>query len=1387
MASEVGQAYITIMPSARGFGSSLQRQIGGEVATAGAAAGRKSGDVAGRRFSSSFGSRVRSLVGPALGGALAYGAARVVKESVNLEASFSKTMNRVAASTGAPRKELEGLSQLALKLGGDTVFSANEASDAMLELAKGGLTSAQIRAGSLADTLTLAAAGDLELADAAKTTVQSMGAFNLAATDTKRVASALAGAANASAADVSDLTQALSQVGTEANSTGLSIEETTAALAAFSNAGIAGSDAGTSLKTFLTRIVPSTDKAQEAMASYGLVTYDAAKATKILAQDGIDAASKSYEDVYNAVSKYLVQQGVAEEGTVKLADATDDYLVATGIMRSDFQKANGEFKDLASIAGTLQEAFKGLSASEKSAALTTIFGSDARRAANVLIDEGEAGVRGYTRATSDLKAAEKMAGSAMKGTAGALERLSGATETAQLKIGRGLAPTVQRTADGLSAFLDTAPLERWARNFGLAAEDVWTEVRPLGRDLLELGETAWPTFVESAKLGRDVLKTMLPLVRGVVQAFNSLPDDVQRMIVVGWMANRMLRMPMAAGAVAGGTALLRGGAAAGGAIAGGAAARTAAAGAGAGLGARAATMARSLARRGGYTLLAERTATVGFDIFKSLDDVDKLQGALAETDDTAEGLRRRFHLIGGALAESNIGRYAEETGIDIDKLAWSMARFGTKGDYVKEVIGRLAKEGGFDKLNQHLNEANWFNATDAFTRTGSTLEDFNNVLDESGTSSRRQRQRMQEATAAGEAYWQQMVNKCIPATGALAEEFGLSSGKARVLHEQLQFSAEKGAWSAKSLRALAKSLGLNREETQRLIVTYGSLEDSQALAFKTARAHENGLGKMAGTLGLNATKANRLTEKILDQEAANRLAKGESQLHERQLRKVAERMGLTREQTQRLIDKYRDVPKDLRTTAWFDDVKAREDIREFRTYADGQFKELGNSTYAILVKGQSGHGRLFEADGGIVRYFAHGGVEKHVAQIARKGVTRVWNEPETGGELYAPLAPSKRPRSRRILEQGAQLMGGRVEWYADGGIGGRFNTKVRTDFSELRQVVRETVRALRFTGGAFPHDYTRVGFRGVTLDKRTALMVRAAETLLGGQRFDMTQGSYNAGGVAASGGTHDGGGAFDADSPFSRAAIIALRKVGFAAWRRYPNQGPWGTHIHSIDPLNRMLSAAARSQAVSFRAGGDGLGGSDYEPRPAVLGNVLGGGGVAGQGAKAIVREMAAHRGWGGAQWRALHELVRRESSWNPNAANPNSSARGLFQKMTSLHGPVESTVAGQARWGLNYIASRYGSPIGALRYHNAHGSYDNGGWLMPGAAGVNLTRKPEAVLDPDESRGLKALAAGPQRRSRRAPLRIELDVGGGRVLTGIMRDEIDAHEAFRATTRRMN
>ncbi|MBX6766243.1 MAG: peptidoglycan-binding protein [Actinomadura rubrobrunea] len=121
----------------------------------------------------------------------------------------------------------------------------------------------------------------------------------------------------------------------------------------------------------------------------------------------------------------------------------------------------------------------------------------------------------------------------------------------------------------------------------------------------------------------------------------------------------------------------------------------------------------------------------------------------------------------------------------------------------------------------------------------------------------------------------------------------------------------------------------------------------------------------------------------------------------------------------------------------------------------------------------------------------------------------------------------------------------------------------------------------------------RVSAGGVVINTRTRAMLAEAERLLG-RKFVLDQGSYNPGGDPTSAGTHDGGGAVDIsvkgmDAATRTTAVRALRRVGFAAWLRSPEQGDWPWHIHAVAINDTDLSSQAQHQVGDYYLGRNGL------------------------------------------------------------------------------------------------------------------------------------------------------------------------------------------------------
>ena len=129
--------------------------------------------------------------------------------------------------------------------------------------------------------------------------------------------------------------------------------------------------------------------------------------------------------------------------------------------------------------------------------------------------------------------------------------------------------------------------------------------------------------------------------------------------------------------------------------------------------------------------------------------------------------------------------------------------------------------------------------------------------------------------------------------------------------------------------------------------------------------------------------------------------------------------------------------------------------------------------------------------------------------------------------------------------------------------------------------------------------YQRITWRGRAFDRYTVAALEAAEYDLS-RTLTIYQGSYNAGRVSQSAGTHDGGGTVDlwCDGVSGRELARALRRVGFAAWYRPPRPGVWGAHVHAVQIDNARVSDSASRQIAEYVAGGDGLAGDFVDPDP---------------------------------------------------------------------------------------------------------------------------------------------------------------------------------------------
>jgi TP901 family phage tail tape measure protein len=182
-------------------------------------------------------------------------------------------MSGVEAVTGATAAQMAELNKVARELGATTEWSASQAADGMKYLGMAGFETNEIL-DAMPGMLDLATAGQLDLARAADIASNVLTGFGLEAKDVTRVGDVLAKAAASANTNVEQLGYAMSYVAPVASGLGMSLEEASAAVAIFSNAGIQGERAGTTLRQVLAQLSGPSEEAQKKLQELGISAED---------------------------------------------------------------------------------------------------------------------------------------------------------------------------------------------------------------------------------------------------------------------------------------------------------------------------------------------------------------------------------------------------------------------------------------------------------------------------------------------------------------------------------------------------------------------------------------------------------------------------------------------------------------------------------------------------------------------------------------------------------------------------------------------------------------------------------------------------------------------------------------------------------------------------------------------------------------------------------------------------------------------------------------------------------------------------------------------------------------------------------------------------------
>ena len=222
------------------------------------------------------------------------------KKAVGMFQDFEKSVSNAASVTGKTGEAFEqakkNISAVAQELGQATAFSSSQAADAMYNLASAGYDVSTMSANDLTPMLNLAAATQYDLAETTSTTASTLSQFGLGFESAGRVADVFTSVIGKSQANMEKLSYSMKYVGTIANTAGMGIEETSAALGTLYNAGLDGSSAGTGLRGVLASLIKPSENAGSALQAMGLemedinpVTHGFSNVMKTLADHGLDA------------------------------------------------------------------------------------------------------------------------------------------------------------------------------------------------------------------------------------------------------------------------------------------------------------------------------------------------------------------------------------------------------------------------------------------------------------------------------------------------------------------------------------------------------------------------------------------------------------------------------------------------------------------------------------------------------------------------------------------------------------------------------------------------------------------------------------------------------------------------------------------------------------------------------------------------------------------------------------------------------------------------------------------------------------------------------------------------------------------------------------------
>lgn len=312
-----------------------------------------------------------------------------IMSSVGTGMEFQAAMSRVGAVSGASGEDFKRLEEQAKELGRSTVWSASQAAEGMQYLAMAGFKTNDILA-TMPGMLSLASAGQVELADAADISSNILSGFGLKASEIGRVGDVLTTTFTGSNTSLVGLGHTMKYAAPVAKSMGASLEVTAAMAAKLGDAGIQGEMAGTALRNVMLKLATPTGDAAKTMEALGVKTVD----------------------------------------------------------------AKGNIREMPDILADLNKAMSKYSQEAQANITSTIFGTESMGAAMILMEQaGSGALQDFQKSLSKTGAAEKVAGTQTDNLKGDFAGLSSALEGVKISVFETLEPSLRQITQSVTGVI----------------------------------------------------------------------------------------------------------------------------------------------------------------------------------------------------------------------------------------------------------------------------------------------------------------------------------------------------------------------------------------------------------------------------------------------------------------------------------------------------------------------------------------------------------------------------------------------------------------------------------------------------------------------------------------------------------------------------------------------------------------------------------------------------------------------------------------------------------------------------------------------------------------------------------------------------------------------